>query len=392
MKALIIGAGVCGPVTAMALNRAGVHAVVYEAHQQSTTDVGSYLTVATNGLRALAALDAHTPVLDAGFPTPRTVLLSGSGKCLGTAPIGSTQDERFVSRTIKRAHLHHALQDQAVSWGVSIQHGKRLVGAESTATDVVAHFDDGSDARGDLLIGCDGVHSITRRLVDPAAPSPRYVGLLNFGGYTPAAAIAPPGAWHMIFGKRAFFGWVTDPAGGTVWFANVPRHPISSSERAATGVEQWKHRLLELFADDRGPATELIAAGELELAADNTHDLPSVPIWHRDRMIIVGDAAHAPSPSSGQGASMAIEDAVVLGNCLRNGRDVHSAFSTFERLRRARVERIVAYGSRNSSTKAAGPMGRILRDLALPFVFRYLVSERAMVWMYDHRIEPASLT
>jgi FAD-dependent urate hydroxylase len=109
-------------------------------------------------------------------------------------------------------------------------------------------------------------------------------------------------------------------------------------------------------------------------------------------MIIIGDAAHAPSPSSGQGASMAIEDAVVLGKCLRDSHDIPSAFVLFERLRRRRVERIVAYGARSSSTKAAGPVGRILRDLALPFVFRHLVTEKKMAWMYEHHIEWTAAT
>jgi 2-polyprenyl-6-methoxyphenol hydroxylase-like FAD-dependent oxidoreductase len=390
MKALIIGAGVCGPVTALALRRAGLDAAVYEAHARPTTDVGSYLTVATNGLHALAALDLRQAVVDVGFPTPRTVLLSGSGRHLGTVPIGSTGGDRDVSRTMKRAHLHRALHDQATGRGIEIHYGKRLLTAEATARGVAARFDDGSDAFGDLLVGCDGVHSIARRLVDPAAPGPRYVGLLNFGGYTPRAAVAASGAWHMIFGRRAFFGYVTDPAGGTVWFANVPRHPASPDERQSTGADEWKRWLLELVGGDCGPARELIAAGTLELAVDNTYDLPTVPTWHRGPIIIIGDAAHAPSPSSGQGASMAIEDAVMLGKCLRDLPDVSSAFSAFERLRRPRVERIVAYGARSSSTKAAGPIARIIRDLTLPFVFRYFVTEKAMAWMYDYRVEWAA--
>jgi 2-polyprenyl-6-methoxyphenol hydroxylase-like FAD-dependent oxidoreductase len=389
MNALVVGAGVCGPVTAMALQRAGIEAVVYEA-RQPPGDAGSYLTVATNGLDALTALDAHRPVLGAGFPTPRTVLLSGTGRYLGTVPIGSTAPHAAASRTMRRAHLHRALGDMAAERGIRTEHGKRLVSVESTGHGVVAHFEDGTHAEGDLLIGCDGVHSATRRLIDPAAPDPRYVGLLNFGGYTPEMTVAPPAAWHMIFGRRAFFGYVSDPAGGTAWFANVPRLAASTGERASTSAAQWKHWLLDRFAGDRGPMAELIEAGTLELSADNTYDLPSVPRWHRGPMIVIGDAAHAPSPSSGQGASMAIEDAVVLGQCLRDCHDIPSAFDAFERLRRGRVERIVAYGARNSSSKEAGPAGRFFRDLALPLVVRYLVTERRMAWMYGHHIEWAA--
>src|SRR5262245_50204757 len=129
MKALIIGAGICGPVTAMALQRAGIEAAIYEAHRPTIRDVGSYLTVATNGLKALRAINAHPQVLAAGFPTSRTVMFSGAGKRLGTVPIGSTRDEMNESRTIKRAHLHRALYDEAAHRGLAINFGKRLVTA-----------------------------------------------------------------------------------------------------------------------------------------------------------------------------------------------------------------------------------------------------------------------
>jgi 2-polyprenyl-6-methoxyphenol hydroxylase-like FAD-dependent oxidoreductase len=260
MKALIVGAGVCGPVTAMALERVGIDAVVYDAHGPTAADAGSYLTVATNGLDALRASGAHEPVLKAGFPTCRTTLFSGTGKRLGTVPIGSTRGERDVSYTLKRAHLHRALHEEAARRGVPIEFGKRLVGAEVTASGVRGQFEDGTHAVGDLLVGCDGVHSLTRTIIDPDAPTPRYVGLLNFGGYTPGTAVGEAGVWHMIFGARAFFGYVPDAAGGTVWFANVPRHRSNRAERESTTAEQWKHRLIELFANDRGPATELIGA------------------------------------------------------------------------------------------------------------------------------------
>jgi 2-polyprenyl-6-methoxyphenol hydroxylase-like FAD-dependent oxidoreductase len=162
---------------------------------------------------------------------------------------------------------------------------------------------------------------------------------------------------------------------------------VSHAERAATTAEQWQRQLRELFASDRGPAADLIAAGRLEFAADNTHDLPRVPTWHKGPMVIIGDAAHAPSPSSGQGASMAAEDALVLAKSLRDLPDAPQAFDAYERLRRRRVERIVKQGARTSSTKTPGPAGRTLRDLMLPLVFKFLVTEKSLAWMYDHHID-----
>ena len=391
-KALIAGGGVAGPVTAMALQRAGIEAVVYEAHVPGAADAGSYLTVATNGLDALRAIDADKPVLAAGFPTPTNVLWSGTGRRLGAVSNGGTLPDGTTAHTIRRARLYRALHDESAARGIRTEYGRRLVGAEVMAGGgVVAAFDDGTRATGDLLVGADGVHSATRRLLDTAAPAPRYVGLVNFGGYTPdSAGTTEPGAWHMIFGRRAFFGYVVDPDGGTVWFANVPRPAVTAAERAATSAERWQRQLVELFAADHGPASDLIAAGSLELAGDSTHDLPSVPTWHRGPMVIVGDAAHAPSPSSGQGASMAAEDAVVLAQCLRDLPEVPQALAAYERLRRSRVERIVAQGARTGSAKTPGPVGRVLRDLALPLVFKFLVTDRSTAWMYDHHIEWAA--
>jgi 2-polyprenyl-6-methoxyphenol hydroxylase-like FAD-dependent oxidoreductase len=392
VKALIAGGGIAGPVTAMALQRAGIEAVVYEAHVPGTGDAGSYLTVATNGLDALRAIDADRPVLAAGFPTPTNVLLSGSGRRLGVVSNGGRLADGTVSHTIRRARLYRALHDEAAARGIRTEYGRRLVGAEVAADGgVTAAFEDGTRATGDLLVGADGVHSTTRRLLDPAAPSGRYVGLVNFGGYTPASAgTAEPGAWHMIFGRRAFFGYVVDPEGGTVWFANVPRPAVTTAERAATSAEQWQRQLVELFAGDHGPAADLIAAGTLELAADNTHDLPSVPTWHRGPMVIVGDAAHAPSPTAGQGASMAAEDGVVLAQCLRDLPSIPEALAAYEGHRRARVERIVTQGARTGSAKTPGPVGRVLRDLALPLVFRFLVTDRSQAWIYGHHIDWAA--
>jgi FAD-dependent urate hydroxylase len=388
-KALIVGGGVAGPVTAMALQRAGIDAVVYEAYPPTTAEVGSYLTVATNGLDALRAVDADAPVLAAGFSTPTNVLWSGTGRRLGAVSNGGRLPDGTTSHTIKRARLYRALHQQATARGIPFQYGKRLTGADVTPDGgVAAHFQDGTTAAGDLLVGADGVHSATRRLIDPEAPAGRYVGLVNFGGYTHDAGVAAePGVWHMVFGRRAFFGYVLDPAGGAVWFANVPRPQVSDAEREATTFQQWQRQLVDLFASDRGPAAELIAAGALELAGDNTHDLPSVPTWRKGPMVVIGDAAHAPSPTSGQGASMAAEDAVVLAKCLRDLPDIPRALEAYERLRRRRVERIVAQGARTGSTKTPGPAGRVLRDLLLPVAFRFLVTDRSLAWVYDHHLD-----
>src|SRR4030095_6299772 len=138
-----------------------------------------------------------------------------------------------------------------------------------------------------------------------------------------------------VFGRRCFFGYMIHPSGEIWWFANPPspREP-SREDLLAVTSEQWRARLVDLFRDDTGPMLDIIAATTKIFPGWNTYDFPTVPRWHNDRMVIIGDAAHATSPSSGQGASLAIEDAIVLAKCLRDIAGTEAAFAEFERLRR----------------------------------------------------------
>src|SRR5918998_2062295 len=388
-KALIVGGGIAGPVAAMALGRAGIEAVVYEAHAGGADDAGTFLTLASNGLDALRAIDAHRPVLAEGFPTPRMQIQSGTGKHLGEVPNGGTLPDGTVSQTLKRSALYRALRDEAVRRGVRVEHGKRLVDAAATpGGGVAATFEDGSGVEGDLLIGADGVHSRTRRIIDPSAPAARHIPVLNVGGYAYGVRVdAEPGTFRMVFGKRAFFGYAVHPSGEVWWFANPPRpDEPGRGDLAAIGSEEWRETLMELFVEDAAPAVDIIRATPGRLAGWATYALPTVPMWHRGAMIVIGDAAHATSPSSGQGASMAIEDAVVLARCLRDLQKTGLAFDAYERLRRLRVEKIVAQGARTSNSKAAGPVGRVLRDLMMPAILKY-VAGGSLAWMHDYHIE-----
>src|ERR687894_695646 len=389
-KALIVGGGIAGPLAAMALRKAGIGSVVYEAYAGGAEDAGSFLTFASNGLDALRAIDAHHLVLEQGFPTPRMEIQSGTGKLLGVVPNGGTLPDGTVSHTLKRSDLYRTLRDEAIRRGAHVEHGKRLVDAEARPDGgVVARFKDGTEAEGDLLIGADGIHSRTRCIIDPSAPGARYIPVLNIGGYAGGVRVqAEPETFHMVFGKRAFFGYAVHPSGEVWWFANPPRaDEPTGAELAAIGTEQWREMLIDLFAGDDSPAVEIIRSTPGNLTGWATYDLPSVPTWHRGSLVIIGDAAHATAPSSGQGASMAIEDAVVLARCLRDLPDTRQAFAAYERLRRARVERIVAHGARTSNNKAAGPVGRVLRDLMMPLILKRVARGESLAWMHDYHID-----
>ena len=196
------------------------------------------------------------------------------------------------------------------------------------------------------------------------------------------------GVMHMVFGKRCFFCYIPNPNGEVWWFANLGRTtPPSKAEIAAT---DWRTELLDLVRDDNMWATELINATPHIEAGWPTFDFPTVPTWHNDRMIIIGDAAHAVSPAAGQGASMAIEDGAVLAKCHRDLPTIPEAIAVYENLRRERVERVVEQGKKGGDQKIPGPLTRILRDhVILPLVFK--IQSRGtsdpLTWMFDYHID-----
>jgi FAD-dependent urate hydroxylase len=370
-EAIIVGGGLAGTATALALHRAGIGATVYESAPSSADDVGAWLTLAGNGLDALAILGLADEVTDAGFATPRMTLRSGSDRELLEFPSGAERPDGLQAQTIRRPDLYRVLRDAAARTGVPITYGRRLVDVDHLPDGRLrARFADGSDAAGDLLIGADGLRSRTRQLIDPAAPGARYTGLLNVGGYARGLDLGrPPGVLDFCFGRRCFLGHVTSPQGDVWWFTNPSSPEPGRDELAAMTEEHWRARLLDLFADDDLPMRPLLDASDGIFAGWPTYDIPKVPTWHRDGMVLVGDAVHAASPASGQGASMAFEDAVTLARCLRDRSSVADAFAAYEGLRRRRVEKVVARGKRTGDAKAPGPVGRWVRDrLVMPLV------------------------
>lgn len=394
MRALITGGGVAGTTAAMALQRAGWDATVYEAYDDSSgLDLGAYLTVAVNGLDALRAIDAHHLVTADGFPTGQMEFYSGTGKKLGAMAMGPTLDDGTVTHTLRRADLYRRLYEEALARGIEIEHRKRLVAAEEhSAGGVMAHFDDGSSAHGELLIGADGLHSATRKIIDPAAPTPRHTGLGNTGGFTRVPDLpAPPGAYQMVWGRDCFFGYTLSPDGEIWWFANPPsKTEIPPETLRSLTTSELRDRLVQLLSADRTPGARIVASTTADFKLFNQYDLPRVPHWRKGSMVIIGDAAHAVSPASGQGCSLAFEDAVTLGQCLRDADTVELALTHYEQLRRPRVERIVKWGSSMNNTKRQGIVGRAIRDLVLPLILKRAARPEEMskmAWMFNHHID-----
>ncbi|MFI5933819.1 FAD-dependent monooxygenase [Actinoplanes sp. NPDC051494] len=334
MTVLIAGGGVGGAATALALHQAGIPAVVLEAHASGGDDAGAFLTVMANGMAALDAIGATEAVTEASFPALAVELVDATGTSLGRRPIAG------AARTMRRAGLYRVLQDLAVARGIPVHHGKRLVTAVGGDDGVRVTFADGSRAEGDILVGADGIHSVTRRLIDPDAPAPRHTGqhvVYGYAGGNPADV--PPDTYRMIQGGRSFFGCTVPGDGRTWWFARLP-----AGERP-TG--SWRDLVLDAVRPDSTPAAAIVAATDAAaVVGGDSFDIPTTPRWHNGRMVLVGDAAHAASPAAAQGASMALADAVALAGALREHPDPAFAFAAYEAKRRAETEETVAAGAR----------------------------------------------
>jgi 2-polyprenyl-6-methoxyphenol hydroxylase-like FAD-dependent oxidoreductase len=376
--ALVIGGGLAGPVTALALRKAGFEAAVYEAYRGTADGIGGQLTIAPNGLDALAAIGAAQAVEGLGVAMRHTVMANGRGKRL--VEFDGLPDLP-PSRAMWRSELYRALHDHATREGIKIEHGKRLVSVEETATAITARFADGSSATGDVLIGADGINSTVRKLIDPKAPEPSHVPLLNFGAAADIAVRAKPDATYFVFGKRAFLGYWSQADGRTSWFGNLPHQErMTAAEAREVPAQHWLQQLREVYADD-APGRELLehtrpdqlfAFGSMEI-------LPTVPHWHRGRMVLVGDSAHAPSSSSGQGASLAAESAVQLARCVRDLPDVETAFATYEDLRRPRVEKIAARAAKTNNTKGFGPVATAVMGVLMPLAMKTFLTPEKML-------------
>ncbi|MBB5914981.1 2-polyprenyl-6-methoxyphenol hydroxylase-like FAD-dependent oxidoreductase [Nocardia transvalensis] len=382
--ALVIGGGIAGPVAATALRKAGIEARVYEAYPGPAFNIGSALGFAPNGLAALDVIDAGDAVRKVALPITRSVMSLGHKQIEAPSPEGVEP-----LHVVDRSALHEVLHDTAVAQGVPFEYGKRLTGVDEHGDGVTARFADGSSATADVLIGADGIKSRVRGLIDPSAPAAEYLGMLGFGAYTRCSFEIPPETMVFAYGKNAYYLYWSMPDGGVAWGVNLPhKQYMSLTEARQVPAEQWLRILRETYADDV-PGAELArnTTPEQLVSAGALHIMPPVPTWSRGRMVLVGDAVHAPSNSTGQGASLAIESAVQLARCLRDFDDPATAFATYERIRRPRVEKIAARGAKISHSKTMGPIMRRMMPIMMPLATKLMKMEETMLREQSYTID-----
>ena len=329
-KALVIGGGIGGLAAAIGLRRAGWEVEVFEAAPEMR-EVGAGLSIWINALKAMDRLGLRhlapsaMPDGPSGFWTPAGELLSG----MDAAEMRSRHGEMMA--VVHRAELQAGMLDALGR--EHVRAGVRLVRFDQDPGGVTAIFGDGSEARGDVLIGADGIRSVVRsQLHGPEAP--------RYAGYTAWRAVVPFAHDRLkageTIGRGARFGRVAMAGGRVYWFAT------QNAAEGGRSPDGEKAELLRVFAGWHAPIPQLIAAApEESILRNDIHDRPPLAKWGAGRVTLLGDAAHPMTPNLGQGACQALEDAVALARALGESTDVEAALARYEEIRRPRANRFV---------------------------------------------------
>jgi 2-polyprenyl-6-methoxyphenol hydroxylase-like FAD-dependent oxidoreductase len=372
MKVVIAGGGVAGAVAAVALRRIGASVTVVEAYEEPAGEVGSFISLSGNALRALDDLGLRDQMRRQGFPVPRQQMRSSSGRLLGDLPRGRLHNDPVHSVTLMRGALVRELRTEALRSGAGIHTGRRVTGFDGQ--NVV--YADGATESCDLLVGADGIHSTVRRILDPAAPEPEYAGLYSVSGVSDLPV--GPGLFTMTFARAGAFAHITAPDGKVWWSAQVSAPEAPTFE----GVD-WLPKLRDLYRHESHVLEVLRTATHLHRPT-LMHVLAEVPVQHTDSAVLIGDAAHP--VGAGQGAALAIEDAIVLAGALEAAESFPEGLARFDAIRRPRTRRMLAMADDNRGAKKAGWAKQRLTDVMMPVFFRFF-HEKATAWMYTYKTE-----
>jgi len=360
-RVLVVGGGIGGLATAIALRAAGFGVTVFE-RTADPGDAGAALGLHPTAVLSLRRLGVDGPVVDAGEEVRRWELLSWSGERIGGWP-QTAVSEAFgaPSITVPRAALHDALRSGLPDGTVRL--GSAAVGYRETPDGVELLLSDGTRERGHLLIGADGLHSVVRRQLIGDTP-------LRPAGFTAWRAISNtvPGGntdrtARQVLGAGATFGRWPLSDGRAYWVAT-----LADEEQAEAGLAQRSTsartthttdahgRLAAYFREAPALAAELIkSTPPSRVIRTPLFDRPPTPGWSSPRAVLIGDAAHPMLPTTGQGGGQALLDAVAVADVLR-GADLSSTADLAARLHRFEEDRFpVAAGV----AQAAWHLGRL---------------------------------
>jgi 2-polyprenyl-6-methoxyphenol hydroxylase-like FAD-dependent oxidoreductase len=342
MRVIVVGAGIGGTSAALSLCRRGIDAEVYEQAPEPRP-LGGGIFVWSNGMTALGQLGLADKVEGLGDTIERFEFLTDGGRMLGEMDFGGFARELGAPTIcIVRADVLRTLVDAASE---VIHFGEQFTGFEQDADGVTVHFASGHEERCDALVGADGRQSMLRRKL-VGEPEDRYLGITTWRGVIPFDhPKAPPHTVRSYFGRGEQF--IFHPVGS--------KRQFWSGAAAAPQGEQdepgaVKRELLNRFARYPEPVPQIIEASEeSEIIRMDVVDRAPAESWGKGRVTLLGDAIHLMAPMAGQGACQAMEDAIVLADCLSSHGDVATRLRSYEAMRRPRTTAVASLAHRNAS-------------------------------------------
>lgn len=337
-KVIIVGGGIGGAATALALSHIGFKPVVYERTTE-LKEVGAGIALWANATHVLKSLGLLEKAVQVGYPTTNYQFNSQHGKELVNVRVDGFE---LPVIGIHRAELHQLL------WGTVPNEnfilGETFERLEHESNQVHAYFASGLEVTGDALIGADGLRSRVRAaLLEDMPPTYR-----NFKTWRGLTEFVPkdyrPGYIHEYLGGGQGFGFMLLGKGKMYWYAAAKA--IEAQPDAVTGR---KKELGTMFQDWFGAIPELIeATDEAQIITTDLYDRPPAQPWSQGNVTLLGDAAHPMLPTMGQGACTALEDAFVVAKCLKESPDPVAAFQKYESLRFPRTKAIVEQSLQSS--------------------------------------------
>ena len=337
MRILVVGAGVAGLAAARTLTGAGYTVEVVE-RQPAWGREGTGIYLPGNASRALRALGLEQAVSERGTVIPRQRLSNHRGRVLLDVDLAELWDGVGPCLALERTDLRAVLLEGARD--VPIRMGAPIRELHDRDGPVTVELGDGTSGEYDLVIGADGIRSTVRRLTFGEEAIARLVGQVGWRFVT----VCPPEitTWSAMLGARTAFLAVPIGNGKAYCYCDV----------ATQSSTELHEDPAELFADFAEPALELLesVAGRRDLHRATIEEV-SLASWVQRRVLLVGDAAHATSPNMAEGAAMALEDALVLAECLSGQDTVPAALNAFESRRRSRTDWVRAQTHRRDRAR-----------------------------------------